>query len=668
MKYKNPLLLEPARSLPKEVAIVGAGAIGPDIGYFFKFALPDLKLILVDIYEKQLDIAKKRIKSYIQKALSYKKITEERAKAVGSKILYTTDYSNIAGVDLVIEAVTEDLNIKKKVFKQIEEIVGEDTIITSNTSAIPAKRLFSELINKNRATVTHFFAPAWRNPAVEIINWEEADKEIIEYLYWMFCSLGKVPFITKDVVCFMLDRIFDNWCNESALLLDRATAQQIDKIAEEFVFAGPFYVLNLAKGNAIIVKANTLQMEEGDHYKPANIFNSVEVWKTGRNLEVEVPKETEELVKKRLLGILFSQSFDIIDRDICTLADLNLGCQVGLGFRKGPFDIMRDLGELEVRKIVETFQQERHGMPGPKKEFSYYQHFFRHILVDEIKGVKVITIRRPHVKNALNDEVNNEILAVMKENEANPHIKGFVITGYGPSAFCSGADIGKFPELLGDADAAAQYARDCSKLLKYIDSSNKPVVAAVNGYALGGGFELAVRCHRIVATENAWFQFPEVTLGILPGMGGIVVPFRKWGKSTFSIFEDAIRFARRISVKEAFNMGVVVQITRNYPDLIRTALLEVNNLRGKIEKIRDEPVEIDDLKLVEKPMAGDILLSKEVDAIICKAIREAAAAESFEEALEVGYKAFGEVACTKAAMEGITAFLEKRRPNFKKLL
>jgi len=662
VECKNPLLQESKRSLPKEVAIIGAGSIGPDIGYFFKYALPSLKLILVDVDPRQLDNARNRIDGYIQKAQSYKKISEEEAKAISSGIIYTADYSAIANADIVIEAVTEDINIKKKVFAQIETFVGSETIIASNTSALPAKRIFSDLRNKKRATVTHFFSPAWRNEAVEIVDWDAADSELVHYLCWMFCALGKVPLVTKDEICFMLDRIFDNWCNESGFLLDIATASQIDKVAEKFVFAGPFFVLNFSKGNPIIVKTNTIQMEEGEHYKPAEIFKSVDTWHIERN--VPVPKEIAESIRERLLGILFSQSFDVIDRAIGSIADLNLGCQVGLGFRQGPLDIMGRLGEPEVTRIMKKFSQAKPGMPNQKKDFSYYQAFYRHILVDELESVKVITIRRPHVRNALNDEVNDEILSAIKESEANPHVTGFVIAGYGPSAFCSGAEISKFPELMGDAGAAARYARDTSKLLRYLDRVTKPVVAAVNGYALGAGFELVMRCHRIVTTENAWFRLPEVTLGILPGIGGIVVPFRRWDKSTFPVFQEAIRFARRISAKEAFSMGVTTKIVDGYADLIKVALSEVNNIVGNIERVRDEPVDIGELETVEKPTADDLALSREVDAIICKTMKQAATAKTFEDALEIGYTAFGEVACTRAAKEGISAFVEKRKPNF----
>lgn len=664
--YYNPLIVKPQRPMPKVVAVVGAGTIGPDIGYYLKSAIPAIKLYLLDIVPKPLEDAQKRIEGYIQKAIDRKKMTEERSKAVVANIHYTMNYGDIDEADLVIEAATERLEIKRKIFAQVEEIVGPDTIITSNTSSIPAERIFSEVKRPERTTITHFFAPAWRNPAVEVITWERVDRKIVDYLAWMFCATGKTPIISKSEICFILDRVFDNWCNDAAMLLDTATASQIDKVAEDFVFAGPFYVLNLARGNPIIVETNTLQMEEGEHYRPANIFQSVESWKTSSpGGEAEVPEDIRVRVRDRLLGVLFSQSFDIINRGIGTLADLNLGCQIALGFRKGPFDIMRDLGEGETRRIIGQFQRERPVMPGPKGEISAYQDFKRHILVDEMNGVKIITIRRPQFMNALNDEVNDEILEVLKRGDDDSSVSGFIITGYGERAFCAGAEIGKFPRLLGDAEASIQYSRDCSKLLRFIDGAKKPVVAAVNGMALGGGAELGMRCHRLLATKNAYFQFPEVTLGILPGIGGMVVPYRRWPASA-KVFHDMIRFGDRISAEKALEIGVVSRLFDNYAELISFALQEVKDLTGKVEHIPDGAVEIVEMEPVEKPMAGKLSLSREVVDIISEAVGEAARAPTFEEALEIGYKAFGRVACTEAAKEGISAFLEKRSPEFKK--
>jgi enoyl-CoA hydratase/3-hydroxyacyl-CoA dehydrogenase len=662
----NPLLIKPSRQLPKEVAIIGAGTIGPDIGYYLKSALQDIKLYLVDVAEEPLKASERRLSGYAKKAIDRGKMKEEKAKAVLDNIFYTMDYDQIKNCNLVIEAATEDVHLKQKIFEVVEEKVSQEAIITSNTSSIPADRIFSKMKHPERTTITHFFAPAWRSLPVEVITWEGGSQDVVDNLIWFFAHTGKVPIITDNAICFMLDRIFDNWCNEAAYLLEDATASLIDKVAEEFVFAGPFYVLNMAKGNPIIVETNTLQMEEGAHYKPASILNSVDVWNTHRpGTKVHVPEDLKTLIRDRLLGIFFSQSFDIIDRGIGTKEDLNFGCQIALGFRKGPFDVMRDLGKDEVDRIMRKFEARRPGFPQPKSASADYQDFKRFLLVDEMDGVKIITIRRPQAMNALNDELTGEIVSVLKAFSDNPEVRGFVIVGYGISAFSAGADIGKFPEMLGDKEASVQYAKDCAQVQLFMDRMDKPVVAAVNGLALGGGFELAIRCHSIVAMKNAFFQLPEITLGILPGIGGCIVPYRKWPQGA-ELFHEMICLARPIKVKDALDLGMVVKIVDNYGDLIDAAVEEVKNMEGNIKRIPDGSVKLPEIDIPDEPMAGEQTLSKEAVSIIVKTIKYGAAADNLNEALEIGYQGFGAIACTDAAKEGITAFLQKRKPEFKK--
>jgi enoyl-CoA hydratase/3-hydroxyacyl-CoA dehydrogenase len=662
----NPLFTKPSRPLPEEIAIIGAGTIGPDIGYYLKSAMPGIKLYLVDVVEEPLSKAEKRISTYVQKAVDRRKMKEDQAQAVLSNIVYTMEYNKIKNCDLVIEAATENVPLKQKIFDSIENIVHEDTIITSNTSSIPADRLFTKMKKPERTTITHFFAPAWRSLPVEVITWEGGSQDVIDYLSWFFAYTGKAPIITDNAICFMLDRIFDNWCNEAAYLLDHASVSQIDKVVEEFVFAGPFFVLNMANGNPIIIETNTLQMEEGAHYRPAPILGSVEKWLTNRpGTKMEVPEDIKNTIRDRMLGILFSQSFDIIDRGIGTKEDLNFGCQIALGFRKGPLDVMRDCGEAEVERIMQKFQEERPGFPQAKKSLSAYQDFRRYILVDEMDGVKIITIRRPQAMNAISDEINDEILTVLKENIDNSSVKGFVITGYGNNAFSAGADIGKFPATLGNKNAAAQYARDCAEVQLFMDQMNKPIVAAINGMALGGGLEVAIRCHSMIATKNAIFQFPEITLGIQPGIGGCIVPYRKWPQGA-DIFHEMICLARRITAKEAVDIGMVSKITDDYSEMIREAVEEVKNMQGKIKRIPDRSVDIPEITIPDQPMAGKLALSKEAISIIVKTIKAGAAADTFADALEIGYQGSAEIACTDAAKEGISAFLEKRKPEFKK--
>ncbi|MFA7279412.1 MAG: 3-hydroxyacyl-CoA dehydrogenase/enoyl-CoA hydratase family protein [Sterolibacterium sp.] len=665
--YANPLLAVPSRPLPRVVAIIGAGTIGPDIGYYLKSALPEIKLYLVDVAQEAVDRAVQRCHDYAKKAVAKGKLSEDEAGKITRNIIGTLNYSDIADADWVLEAATENIGLKRKIFAQIEAIVSPDALITSNTSSLPAAEIFSQLKHKQRATVTHFFAPAWRNPVVEVIRWQQTDPAVIEYLRWVFCVTGKIPLITADVACFMLDRIFDNWCNEAAMLLDKATASEVDSVSSEFVHAGPFFVLNLAHGNPIITETNTLQAElEGEHYRPAPIFRSVNTWVTvAPGKRVEVDAKTTQAVRERMLGILFSQGVDIVDRHIGEPADLDLGCRQALALKKGPLDLMRDLGEKVTGNALLRLGKERPGMPMPKRPFAAYQDFLRHLLVDDVDVVKVITLRRPEALNALHDYMTDEILSVIRKFEKDSKVKGFVIVGYGTKAFCAGADIGRFPRMLGDAPAAAQYSRDCSRLLVHLDKMQKPVVAALNGMALGGGFELAMRCHGIVALKNAWMQLPEITLGIVPGIGAMVVPYRRWPQAA-GVFHGMLRQADRLKAARAHELGVVDGLADDYAGLIATAAARVATLASGLRGIPDGAIELAPLPAIEAKAGNGQPLSAEVIGIMEKAICAAAAAPSFAAALEIGYSAFGESACTAGAREGISAFQEKRKPDFSK--
>jgi enoyl-CoA hydratase / 3-hydroxyacyl-CoA dehydrogenase len=660
--FANPLLEATTRPAPRRVAVIGAGTIGPDIAYYLKAALPGLELVLLDVRQAAVDSALARLKGYADKAVARGKMSEKAAQATLARLTGSTDYEVLRGCDWVIEAATEDLALKRRIFADVEARVDAKCAITSNTSSLPAQRIFSQLAHPERATVTHFFAPAWRNPAVEVIDWPKVDPGLVAWLRQLFAQTGKLPLVTADAACFMLDRIFDNWCNEAALLLNEASAAQIDSVSAEFVHAGPFFVLNLANGNPIIIETNTLQAdEEGEHYRPATVFRSVDRWNTvapGR--EIKVAPELHARIRDRLLGVLLSQSVDIMDRGIGGAADLDIGCRTALGFKRGPLELISALGAAECTRVLERFVRERPGMPAARRDPAAYLPTERHVLVDEINGVKVITLRRPEALNALHDELTDEILAVIRRHEADPKVAGFVIVGYGTKAFCAGADIGRFPSMLGDANAAAQYARDCSRLLVHLDKMRKPVVAALNGMALGGGFELAMRCHALVADRSAWMQLPEVTLGIVPGIGAMVVPYRRWPQAA-AVFHGMLTRADRLKAAQAHELGIVDELAEGYGDLVARAVAKVRALAGQVKGIADAPVAVPPFEAG----AGDgRVLSATVVRLIEQAVREAAAAPTLNAALEAGYRSFGEVACSAAAREGIAAFTERRAPDF----
>jgi enoyl-CoA hydratase/carnithine racemase len=280
-------------------------------------------------------------------------------------------------------------------------------------------------------------------------------------------------------------------------------------------------------------------------------------------------------------------------------------------------------------------------------------------------GVTIITMRRPQAANALSDVTCDEILSELKNGEADPSVKGFVITGYGTKAFCAGADIGGFVATFGDHKKGQALSRGNSKVLEYIDKMKKPVVAAINGLAMGGGVELAIRCHSMVAMEKAFLQLPEITLGMIPGMGGVVIPYRKWPKAAAK-FHAMIGTAEKMTVQEASEIGIVKKIIKTFPELIEAAIAEVNKLQGNIPRITEGAVEIPQFVVPDAPKAGELPLSKEILGIIGGIINKAAAAKTLAEALEIAYLGAGDISCAKDCKEGVTAFLEKRKPQFSK--
>jgi enoyl-CoA hydratase/3-hydroxyacyl-CoA dehydrogenase len=660
--FQNPYLIRPTRPIPEEMAVIGSGTIGPDIAYFFRTAFPEKKLILVDVIEEPLKKAQARFEGYAKKGVEKKKLRPEQVEGILGNIVYTTDYDRLKNCDLVIEAATEDLEIKKKILTQVESIVRKDTIITSNTSGILAHQIFSHLSHPERTTNTHFFEPAWRGMGVEVINWEGADKEIVDWLLWFFAQAGKAPIAAQDVYSFVLNRLFETWGSETAWMLERATSKEIDYISEEFLGMGPFGIMT----NPLTYASQTRRSAERAAYAPSRLLLSVDKWTYNKpGTKVDVDPELAEWIRMRFLGSVFSQAFDIADRGIGTSTDLNFGSVIALGYRKGIFDLMASLGAEKVSSIMKKFNAERPGFPQPTKPIEEYLDFPRDILVDRMEGVTILTIRRPQVANALSDHTCNEILAELKKGEADPSVKGFVITGYGPRAFCAGADIGGFVATFGNHEKGQALSRGNSKVLEYIDRMNKPVVAALNGLAMGGGTELAIRCHSVVAMEKAFLQLPEITLGMIPGMGGVVIPYRKWPQAAAK-FHAMIGKAERMTVKEAVEIGIVKKTASSFPDLIDAAIAEVNRLQGNIPRISEGPVEIPPFTVPEAPMAGDLPLSKEILGIIGGVINKAAKAKTLAEALEIAYLGAGDISCAKDCKEGVNAFLEKRKPEFNK--
>lgn len=250
---------------------------------------------------------------------------------------------------------------------------------------------------------------------------------------------------------------------------------------------------------------------------------------------------------------------------------------------------------------------------------------------DLTDGIARLTINRPDKLNALNGIVIAELGDAVTRIEGDAAIRGVIITGAGTKAFVAGADIGELVEQ--DPTSGRKRALTGQQVFRRLERCGKPVIAAVNGFALGGGCELAMACHLRVASENAKFGQPEVKLGIAPGYGGTVRLPRLVGRARAL---ELLLTGDMIDAEEARRIGLVNRV------------VPADRLLGEAEGL-----------------LRAILVNGPLAVRACLELVDIGGDMSVEQALllEAGY--FGLLSCTEDMKEGTRAFLEKRKPAFK---
>jgi enoyl-CoA hydratase len=245
--------------------------------------------------------------------------------------------------------------------------------------------------------------------------------------------------------------------------------------------------------------------------------------------------------------------------------------------------------------------------------------------------IGILMINRPKSLNALNIETLKEIQMGIQEVKDRSEMKVLILTGAGEKAFVAGADITEMKEM--NSLQATHFSQLGHLTLNMIQDLDRPVIAAVNGFALGGGMEVALACDFIYASENARFGFPEVTLGVFPGFGGTQRLPRLIGKGKA---KELILTGKIISAQEAFQVGIV---NRVFP---QASLMEET-----------------------KKVAAQIAGNGAVGVRLAKMVTDAGYNMDLEKACSLESYVFGISFATEDQKEGMTAFVEKRKPNFK---
>ena len=256
---------------------------------------------------------------------------------------------------------------------------------------------------------------------------------------------------------------------------------------------------------------------------------------------------------------------------------------------------------------------------------------YKNIIISQTDGIQIITINRPEQLNALNKVTIEELSNAIGEAEENISIGVIILTGAGEKSFVAGADIKEFADFnIAEGGALAETGQ--TLLFNKIEQLNKPVIAAINGFALGGGLELAMSCHLRLAAQNARLGLPEVSLGLIPGYGGTqrLAQLVGRGKANEMIFT-----AGMILADEALQIGLVNHV------------VEANELLDKCGEIANKIMR-------NSPMAI-------ATAIQCVN----AGYQDGVNGYEVEIESFGRCFGTKDFIEGTSAFLNKQKPSFR---
>ncbi len=255
---------------------------------------------------------------------------------------------------------------------------------------------------------------------------------------------------------------------------------------------------------------------------------------------------------------------------------------------------------------------------------------YQTLLTSIQEGIYIITINRPDKLNALNQQVMRDLEEVLDEIYTNNLIRSAIITGTGPKSFVAGADIGEFVGLNPlEGEALAKKGQD---IFFKIENSPKPIVAAVNGFALGGGCELAMSCHFRIASDNAKFGQPEINLGIIPGYGGTQRLTQLIGKGRTL---EMIMTGNMIDAPTALQYGLVNHV-------------------------------VPQAELLDKAKAILAIINAKAPLAVAAAITAANAVfDETQNGFATEVRAFGQCFGTEDMKEGTTAFLEKRKPVFK---
>ncbi len=660
-----------------KAAVVGAGTMGGQIAQ--TIAAAGIQVVLKDIKQELVDAglteARNVTAGQLSRLVKKEKITQEQADAQVDELLgritATTTYEGFGDVDLVIEAVPENMALKQRVFAELDAATPGHAILASNTSSLSITEIGEATLRPDKVVGFHYFYPAAVMPLIEIVEGEDTVPDTVQAALNFAQTIRKQPITCAEVPGFVVNRIL----NSAVCEIWRAQEEgglSIKKIDEGVGAAnvapmGPFMLIDLLGLDTVYHVAEHLTESYGDRfYVHQGMKRLVEEGKLGAktggegfytngepNIEgdAEPPENLAELWQLKALR----EACLVLEEGVSTVREIDLGLMAGAGLdpRRGllpPF-WKADVEGLDVALEKMEQAEEQHGSErfapplilrrlvaqgrlGLKSGQGFYAYprpdegEQRDTVKLETRGEVAIAWLANAPMNAISPQVIQDLGAVWEKITGEGAVRSLVIASSLPVVFSAGADIKAFTQL--DETSGKELIDSAHGLLRELGRSRVTTIAAVNAIAFGGGCELSMACDVRIAAQSAIFGQPEIKLGIIPGFGGTQRLPRLVGQSKaleMNLTGDAV------TADDAYEHGLVNRVVPDQ-ELFDTALSWARKLAEQA------PIAVEQIKRVSA--AGDL-----------------------DEGIEAEKVGFATAFFSEDGKEGISAFLGKRPPAFK---
>ena len=583
-----------------KIGVVGAGNMGSGIAQ--KLAQEGLNVVLVDMKDEFVQRGIGIITGILEQGVERNIFTSEQVSATLGRIHGTADMNELANADLIIEAVFEDENVKKDLFKKLDSICSKDTILATNTSSYYVSEMAGVTNRPDRFVGMHYFFHPAKNRLLEIIPHPGTSEETVNIALEVGRLHSKTTILVKDASGFCVNRFFSPLLTESVHVLSEgianiATIEEAGKRAFG-IGMGAFMLMNVTGIPIEVHASTTFGRELGTLYGTPKLLvdqmNTGKVW----DLSGAVDESKMEELKDRLLGACLGAAAALVSEGIATIEDTDRGAKVGLRWEQGPFEIMNRIGIDKSFTLVEAMTKRYGDFKMPEilvKQKELGKPFeFQVVDLSVRDGIATITINRPEAMNALNEAVVSQLAERFGAAEADPKVRAIVFKGSG-KAFIAGADVKYFVDNIqkGRIDDTCAFTKKGHELLLKIEESPKITVAVLDGLSMGGGSELALACQAIVATPAGSMGFPETGIGIFPGLGGMMRTARHVGPGLAKYYAFT---GKSISAQEGFELGMITKLV--LPQDLETAIVEVcSGAKPDKYRAREIPAKFSDLAL-----------------------------------------------------------------------